>query len=98
MRHDGNPPAPVEAATQKTLTLAGLRDAYVAAKDGKLERATLDGIELHFSHLVRLLTADRLMHEVTHADLQGYVNTRSKEWIDPDVYRKKRLAKLAQLP
>src|SRR5579871_6033463 len=43
MRHDGNPPAPVAATVRKELTLAQLRDAYVTAQEGKLERTTLDG-------------------------------------------------------
>jgi integrase len=98
MRHDGKPPDPVRAASQSALTLDALRAAYLDARAEKLEQTTLDGIELHFGHLLRILSAGRLVHELKHADLQAYVNARAKEWIDPDVYRKRRLAKLAATP
>lgn len=88
VQHDGRPPE--RPAEVRELTLAGLRDAYFKSQAGKLEETTLDGIRLHFGHLVRLLRPDRVVAELTRADLQEYADRRAKEWIDPNVYRRKR--------
>ncbi len=97
VQHDGRPPHHPPAAP-KEIQLAELRDAYFASQEKKLEQTTLDGIRLHFDHLVRILGAKRLVAPMTRADVQGYVDKRAGEWIDPNVYRRKRLAKLAALP
>lgn len=88
VRHDGRPPEHV--AEVRELTLAGLRDAYFRARAGKLEETTLDGIRLHFDHLVRVLGPNRPVAGLGRADLQGYADRRAGEWIDPNVHRAKR--------
>ncbi len=95
--HRGKPPDHVadSAGEKKELTLADLRDAYFASQEKKLEQTTLDGIRLHFDHLTRILGPKRLIPTLLRPDLQKYVDKRSEEWIDPNVYRKARRAKAA---
>lgn len=88
VQHDGRPPD--RPAEVRELSLAGLRDAYLSSQKGKLEQTTLDGIGLHFGHLVRLLGTDRIIPTLARADLQSYVDKRSQEWIDPNVFRSMR--------
>lgn len=97
VQHDGKPPehAATVAAERRELTLGDLRQTYVASQEGKLEETSLRGINLHFGHLERILGKDRLIPALQRPDLQKYVDTRSKEWIDPNVYRKARRAKQA---
>jgi integrase len=92
MLHRGKPPAPVptDAEGKLELTLNGLRDAYIESQQGKLEETTLAAIRLHFGHLLRLLGGDRSVAALKRPDLQGYVDKRAGEWIDPNVYRAKR--------
>jgi integrase len=94
VQHDGKPPDH-PSPQQKELTLADLREAYFKSQEKKLEQTTLDGIRLHFHHLTRILGPKRLIPVLTRADLQGYVDKRSNEWIDPNVYRKERRKKMA---
>jgi integrase len=94
VKHDGHPPEHLQPA-KKELTLGDLRDAYFRSQEKKLEETTLDGIRLHFTHLTRILGPKRLIPPLTRADLQAYVEKRSGEWIDPNVYRRKRREKLA---
>ena len=63
-----------------------------------MEQTTLDGIRLHFDHLTRILGSKRLIPTLMRPDLQKYVDKRSEEWIDPNVYRKARREKLAAKP
>jgi integrase len=97
LEHDGKPPVYV-ASVNKDLTLAKLREVYVDSQQRKLEQTTLDGMALHFNHLVRIIGPDKLIPTVTRADLQAYVDRRSGEWIDPNVFRRKRREKLAAKP
>ena len=92
LARQGKPPAAPAARPGKALKLGELRDAYLAGQAGKLEETTLAGIRLHFGHLTRLIGAGRAVADLTHADLQGYVDRRSAEWIDPNVYRARRRA------
>lgn len=90
MFHKGKPP--VKAADRQELTLSELREAYLASQEKKLEQTTLDGIRLHFSHLERIL-GRVVVQDITRPDLQNYVDIRSAEWIDPNVYRRARKEK-----
>lgn len=97
MLHRGKPPAYAGATSKgkRDLTLTEMREAYFRSQEKKLERTTLDGISLHFDHLTRILGPKRLIPTLSRPDLQKYVDKRSEEWIDPNVYRKARRAKLA---
>jgi len=92
MLHRGKPPTPTltDVDGNLELTLSGLRDYYIESQQGKLEVTTLAAIRLHFNHLVRLLGGDRILTSLKRADLQGYVDQRTGEWIDPNVHRAKR--------
>jgi len=95
--HRGKPPEHETATSnaKKELTLAELREAYFKSQEKKLEQTTLDGIRLHFEHLTRILGPKRLIPTLIRPDLQKYVDKRSEEWIDPNIYRRKRREKLA---
>jgi integrase len=95
VRHDGKPPEHLTVEGTKELTLEGLREAYFAARKVKLEETTTDGISLHFRHLARILGPNKMIPELTRADLQAYADKRSGEWIDPELYRRKRREKAA---
>ena len=98
MYHRGKPPAKPTAAdgtAEPSLTLDELREAYCRSQQKKLEETTMIGIRLHFRHLVRIVGAGIRLPELKRADLQRYVDKRSQEWIDPNVYRRKRREKLA---
>jgi integrase len=97
MFHRGKPPEYAASTSngKKHLTLGDLRQAYFHAQQKKLEQTTLDGIKLHFDHLERFFGPKRLIPTLTRSDLQQYVDKRSDDWIDPNVFRKARLAKVA---
>lgn len=96
MLHRGNPPEYVTSVPKKELALAELREAYFKSQEKKLEQTTLEGIRLHFDHLTRILGGKSVISLVQRTDLQKYVDKRSEEWIDPNVYRKARRAKQAE--
>lgn len=99
MFHRGKPPEYAATSNGKhELTLGDLREAYFHSQEKKLEQTTLDGIRLHFGHLTRILGSKRLLSTLTRPDFQKYVDKRSEEWIDPNVYRKARREKLALKP
>lgn len=80
LRHDGKPPA-VSAKVEgeaRVLTLITFRDRYLATHRGSLEARTVEGIELHFKHLLGALGERFPIRELTLADLQGYADARSK--------------------
>ena len=79
--NDGKPPIPPAGDTivAKALTLAAFRDRYFQTHQESLEERTLNTAQLHFKHLVRILGADFPIRDLTLADLQGYVDRRSKE-------------------
>src|SRR3954447_18041526 len=66
VQHDGNPPehAAIAAVERKELSLNDLRQAYLASQEEKLEETTLNGINLHFNHLERILGKDRMITEM----------------------------------
>lgn len=94
--HRGNPPAHAAAAEPKCLTLAELRDAYLRAQEKKLEQTTIAGIRLHFEHLTRIIGGKTEIRAIARPALQSYVDQRSDEWIDPNIYRRARRAKQAE--
>jgi integrase len=96
MFHRGKPPEQVVPNGHKQLTLDGLRDAYLRSQEKKLESTTLDGICLHFRHLARILGGKTLIALVKRPNLQRYVDRRSAEWIDPNIYKKRRREKQAK--
>jgi len=101
MFHRGKPPeqpAATNGSVEQSLTLENLRDTYSRSQQKKLEQTTLIGINLHFRHLTRLLGGKCELVRLKRADLQRYVDKRSQEWIDPNVYRRKRREKLAAKP
>jgi len=79
VQHDGKPPNRPEAQTStRVLTLAEFRDRYLETHRASLEPRTIEGIELHFKHLLAALGEGFPIHELKLADLQGYVDRRAK--------------------
>jgi integrase len=85
VRYDGKPPATTVAepgvtkgVTKAVSTLSAFRDRYLATHRDSLEERTVDGIELHFKHLCRVLGAQFPIRELKLADLQDYVDRRAK--------------------
>lgn len=77
VQFDGKQESPVPAK----LTLAQLRDKYVATNRISLEVNTLATAEMHFRHLTGHFGDAFPIPELTLADLQGYVNKRTMaEW------------------
>lgn len=98
VQHDGNPPSHVPVVARPELTLGGLQDAYFRTHADKLEAITLDGIRLHFKHLARILGNATAITSITRTELQGYIDQRSREWIDPNVYRRQRRTREKDAP
>jgi integrase len=97
MFHRGNPPAQVATSVvKKQLTLGELREVYLARQEKMLEATTLEGLRVFFHHLCRLIGDKQIVSALSLPDLQKYVDKRSAEWIDPNVYRRRRREKLAQ--
>ena len=80
VQFDGKPPADLQevSAESRELTLAGFRDRYLATHSDSLEDRTIEGIGLHFKHLVAALGERFPIRELKLADLQGYVDRRAK--------------------
>jgi hypothetical protein len=80
VQHDGRPPSggSETRATSRALTLAQFRDRYLSTHRESLEDRTIDGIELHFKHLCRVLGDGFPIRDLKLADLQGYVDRRAK--------------------
>lgn len=86
VQYDGKPPATAAAneppvtkgVTKAVTTLSAFRDRYLTTHRDSLEERTVDGIELHFKHLCRVLGASFPIRELKLADLQDYVDGRAK--------------------
>ncbi len=79
LRHDGVIPAVREAPVARgEPTLAELRDRYIETHGASLEHHTMRGIRRHFRHLCRLLGEGFPIRKLSLADLQGYVDKRTK--------------------
>lgn len=77
IQFDGKSPedAPVRG---KTVTLGALRDHYLRVHEGSLEETTIDGMRLHFRHLVATLGERFPMQETSLASLQDHAERREK--------------------
>ena len=78
LRRDGKPRAEAPTATPEALTLARLRDRYMSTHEASLEPRTLDGIRLHFKHLLAVLGDRFPIAKLALPELQGYVDRRAK--------------------
>jgi integrase len=79
MQGDGKPrrealPASNGAAD---FTLSNLRDRYLATNRSSQESRSIEGIELHFKHLVAALGERFPVRDLTLGHLQGYVDRRA---------------------
>ena len=84
VEHDGMPPksaaVPAGVPNRDPLTLGRLRDRYLDThSNGTLEETTLDGIRLHFKHLVSSLGEKFPAQELGLGDLQLHVDRRAKD-------------------
>jgi integrase len=88
--HDGKPPAaaiPV-AASRKVLTLATLRDRFLATRATGREKSTLYTAGIHFNHLVDTLGERFPLPGLGQADLQRHVERRARLGISPVTIKK----------
>ena len=60
------------------ITFADLRDRYIATHEKSLEGSTVSGIRQHFGHLAKNFGEKFPIAELSLADLQKYVDKRSK--------------------
>ncbi|MEO6811694.1 MAG: tyrosine-type recombinase/integrase [Isosphaeraceae bacterium] len=63
---------------KQVLTLVAFRDRNLGTHRDSLEPRTIEGIELHFRHLVGAMGVAFPVAELKLADLQGYVDARAK--------------------
>jgi integrase len=77
IEHDGKPPAPTASVNPSATTLGQLRDRYLETfANGTVEASTLVTARIHFGHFVRVLGEKLKLVDLTHEQLQGYVNKR----------------------
>ncbi len=69
---------PATAAIAEKITLASLRERYLDANENSLEPNTLGCIRIHFGHLETVLGPAFCISDLTLADLQRYIDHRSK--------------------
>jgi integrase len=77
---DGRTPVPAAGneTVAKVLTLSAFLNRYLDTHRQSLEQRTIEGIELHCKHLLGALGEYFPTRELKLADLQGYVDSRSK--------------------
>jgi hypothetical protein len=80
VQFDGTPPADLQEvpAESREPTLTGSRDCYLATHLDSLEDRTIEGIRLHFKHLIVALGGRFPVRELKLADLQGNFDRRAK--------------------
>ncbi len=79
MKNDGKIPLTTETLPDReVLTLRAFRDRYLDTHRPSLEARTVDGIELHFKHLLRVLGEGFPIPELRLANLQEYADARAK--------------------
>ena len=90
VQHDGKPPAPATpvSASRKTLTLATLRDRYLATRARGREKNTLYTDRIHFNHMVATLGEKFPLEGLGQADLQRHVERRASLDISPVTIKK----------
>lgn len=90
VQHDGKPPAPATpvSASRKTLTLATLRDRYLATRARGREKNTLYTDRIHFNHMVATLGDKFPLEGLGQADLQRHVERRANLDISPVTIKK----------
>jgi integrase len=75
-----DPPAAVPEPEPEPLKLDDLFQAYFdSLPEGSRERSTLDGMQIHRRHLIRIFGAKFAVENLTLDDLQRYVKKRSGE-------------------
>lgn len=77
LQFDGKP-APTEEPLPEKISLVQLRDKYLATHEASLEPSTIYGMKLHFNHLTGILGPAFPIAELQLADLQRYVDVRSR--------------------
>jgi integrase len=79
IRHDGKPAIPHvgNEIVAKELILSAFCDRYLKTHRNSLEVRTIEGIELHFKHLLGALGERFPIRELKLVDLQGYVDLRA---------------------
>jgi integrase len=90
VQHDGKPPAaatPV-GASRRALTLAALRDRYLATLATGREQSTLYTAGIHFKHLITTLGEKYPLEGLGQADLQRHIDRRAKLDISAVTIRK----------
>lgn len=89
---DGEPPMTPAGAPlnpREAVTLSQLKDRYLVTHgNGTIEANSLDTCKLHLSHLCRVLGDGFSLPELALANLQDYVNRRTKADISPVTIRK----------
>ncbi len=78
LEFDGKSPEEIPA-TKNDTTLGFLRDQYLNAHRGSLEANTINGIELHFKHLVSILGEGFPLKKIDQAVLQTFATKRSQQ-------------------
>jgi integrase len=80
VQHDGNLPAraPEKSTSSQALAFGAFRNRYLATHRESLEDRTVEGIELHFKHLGRVLGDGFPINVLKLTDLQEYVDRRAK--------------------
>ena len=80
IQHDGRPSLPDvgNGTVAKELTLSKFYDRYLKTHRESLEPRTIEGIELHFKHLLGALGERFPIRELKLVDLQGYVDHRAQ--------------------
>jgi integrase len=90
VQHDGKPPAAATPASagRKTLTLATLRERFLATRATGREKSTLYTANIHFAHLVASLGERFPLAGLSQADLQRHVERRAGQGISAVTIKK----------
>lgn len=77
LQYDCQEPVVAESVSEK-ISLKTLRERYLSTHESSLEKSTVTGVKIHFSHLEKTLGPAFVVPELTLADLQRYIDVRSK--------------------